>query len=160
MQVGEDYSFRETAVRAREAGLTKVSDVALMKRLRRAGGWFRWMCVCRLQERGWEAPEPGGWRIRLLDGTLGKGPGPGGRSWRVHYSLVIPGLECDYVELTPPDAAGSPHRAISELHTQPTLSFASPCRFIPALSRRKRLPPRQAEAPFDTPFPRVARMAY
>jgi hypothetical protein len=105
MQVGEGYSFRETAARARVAGLADVSDVAVMKRLRHAGGWFHWMCVCLLRERGWELPEPGHWRIRLLDGTLVKGPGPGGRSWRVHYSLVIPGLECDYVELTPTKGA-------------------------------------------------------
>jgi hypothetical protein len=59
------------------------------------------MCTQLLWERAWELPEPGQWKVRILDGTLVKGPGPGGRSWRVHYSLGIPTLECDYLELTP-----------------------------------------------------------
>ena len=36
-------SLRETAVRADAGGLIKVSDVALLGRLRGSGEWFRWM---------------------------------------------------------------------------------------------------------------------
>lgn len=93
--------MRETAVRATQTGIAQVSDVAVLDRMRKAAGWFRWICNRLLEERRWELPEPGGWRVRILDGTLVKGPGAGGRSWRIHYSLVVPGLECDYVELTP-----------------------------------------------------------
>ncbi len=101
LHVGLGYSLRETAVRATQAGIAQVSDVAVLDRMRKAAGWFRWICNRLLEERRWELPEPGGWRVRILDGTLVKGPGAGGRSWRIHYSLVVPGLECDYVELTP-----------------------------------------------------------
>ncbi len=101
MHVGLGYSLRETAVRAKAAGLATVSDVAVLKRLRKAAEWFRWICIRLLGDRGWELPEPAQWKVRILDGTLVKGPGPGGRSWRVHYSMVLPGLECDWVELTP-----------------------------------------------------------
>ena len=38
---GQGYSLRETAVRARAAEVATVSDVALLKRLRRAEGWLR-----------------------------------------------------------------------------------------------------------------------
>ena len=101
LHVGLGYSLRETAVRATQAGLAAVSDVAVLDRMRKAAGWFRWMCNRLLEERRWELPEPGGWKVRILDGTLVKGPGAGARSWRIHYSLIIPGLECDYLELTP-----------------------------------------------------------
>jgi hypothetical protein len=36
-------SLRETAVRAAQGNLAKVSDVALLKVLRRCQEWFRWM---------------------------------------------------------------------------------------------------------------------
>src|SRR4029434_448763 len=36
-------SLRETGARAALGGLAKVSDVALLKRLRACGEWFRWM---------------------------------------------------------------------------------------------------------------------
>lgn len=101
LHVGLGYSLRETAVRATQAGLATVSDVAVLDRMRKAAGWFRWICNRLLEEKRWELPEPGGWKVRLLDGTLVKGPGAGARSWRIHYSLIVPGLECDYLELTP-----------------------------------------------------------
>ncbi len=101
LHVGLGYSLRETAVRATQAGLATVSDVAVLDRMRKAAGWFRWICNRLLEEKRWELPEPGGWKVRILDGTLVKGPGAGARSWRIHYSLIVPGLECDYLELTP-----------------------------------------------------------
>jgi Transposase DDE domain len=100
LHVGLGYSLRETAVRATQTGLARVSDVAVLDRMRKAGAWFRWICNRLLEEKRWELPEPGGWKVRILDGTLVKGPGAGGRSWRIHYSLIVPGLECDYLELT------------------------------------------------------------
>jgi hypothetical protein len=100
LHVGLGYSLRETAVRATQAGLATVSDVAVLDRMRKAAGWFRWICNRLLEEKRWELPEPGGWKVRILDGTLVKGPGAGARSWRIHYSLIVPGLECDYLELT------------------------------------------------------------
>jgi hypothetical protein len=43
IHLAEGCSLRETAVRAAEGQLVKVSDVALLKRLRVSGEWFRWM---------------------------------------------------------------------------------------------------------------------
>jgi hypothetical protein len=45
LHVGKGYSLRETAVRAKKAGLTEISDVGLLKRLRRSEAWLRWLCV-------------------------------------------------------------------------------------------------------------------
>jgi len=101
IHVGVGHSLRETAVRAAQSGLAELSDVAVLERVRKAAGWFRWMCSRLLEERRWELPPSGRWQVRILDGTLVKGPGAGGRSWRIHYSLKVPSLECDYLELTP-----------------------------------------------------------
>jgi hypothetical protein len=101
LHVGKGYSLRETAVRARAAGLAKVSDVALLKRLRKAEGWLQWLCAQLVAESEWELPaETRGRNVRCLDGTLVKEPGSHGDLWRIHYSLQIPSLICDQVAIT------------------------------------------------------------
>ena len=44
IHLSDGCSLRETAVRARAGQLVNVSDVALLKRLRKCGPWFGWMC--------------------------------------------------------------------------------------------------------------------
>lgn len=101
MHVGKGYALRETAVRAKAAGLAEVSDVAVMKRLRKVEAWWRWLCVRLLEESNWELPaESRGWNVRAVDGTLVKQPGRKGSLWRIHYSFRIPDLVCDQFELT------------------------------------------------------------
>jgi len=108
LHVGKGYSLRETAVKAKQGGLADVSDVALLNRLRKAEHWWRQMCVALLAERGLQmGGDPHGWNVRLLDGTLVKEPGKTGSSWRVHFSLRVPSLECDYLELTPVKGRGT-----------------------------------------------------
>lgn len=111
LHVGKGYSLRETVVRAKAAGIAAVSDVALLKRLRKAEGWLRGLCVSLLEESGWEIPvETHGYNIRALDGTLVKEPGRSGSLWRIHYSVRIPSLVCDHFELTPVRGAGTGER--------------------------------------------------
>ena len=43
-------SLRETAVRAAEGNLAQVSDVALLKALRRCQEWFRWLAQGLMQQ--------------------------------------------------------------------------------------------------------------
>lgn len=101
LHVGKGYSLRETVVRAKLLGLADISDVALLKRLRRAGDWLQWLCTGLFESSGWEMPaEARGYNLRAVDGTLVKQPGPKGALWRVHYSLRIPSLECDYFDIT------------------------------------------------------------
>jgi hypothetical protein len=108
LHVGRGYSLRESAVRARQAGLADISDVAILKRLRKAGEWWRQLCVALLRESGFAIrTEMRGWKVRAMDGTLIKEPGPGGGLWRVHYSLLLPELECDHLELTPLKGPGT-----------------------------------------------------
>ena len=108
LHVGKGYSLRETVVRAKAVGMAQVSDVALMRRLQKAEEWLRRLCVSLLQESGWELPaEVRGYNVRALDGTLVKEPGRSGSLWRIHYSLRIPSLVCDHLELTSVKGAGT-----------------------------------------------------
>ena len=45
-------------------------------------------------------PLPKRWRVRVLDGTLVKEPGRTGSQWRIHYSLELPSMLCDHLEVT------------------------------------------------------------
>lgn len=107
MHLGSGFSLRETAVRARQAGLADLSDVALLKRLRKAKGWLRELCLGLFAERGLQGPAPQGTRLRLMDATVVKEPGQTGSQWRIHYSLQWPALRCDYFKLTPTVGKGT-----------------------------------------------------
>jgi hypothetical protein len=93
--------------RASLHGLPKLSDVALLKRLRNSAEWLRWMCAAMLKEqtadRSWRWL-PKGYRLRVVDSTTVEEPGATGTDWRVHYSLELPGLFCDDMEVS--DAHG------------------------------------------------------
>lgn len=97
-------SLRETAVRADAGGLAKVSDVALLGRLRGCGEWFRWM-VEQMSHRLSTATEEvlPGKRVRLVDATVVCEPGATGSTWRIHYMIDLSTLACEQVEVTLPD---------------------------------------------------------
>lgn len=97
-------SLRETAVRATQGGQARVSDVALLKRLKACGEWFRWMASGLMRQ--YVSPQPQalfpGLRVRLIDGSSVSEPGATGSSWRLHYSVCLPALQCDEVHVTEP----------------------------------------------------------
>jgi hypothetical protein len=96
-------SLVQTALRAQEQGVGKLSAVALFKRLRRSAAFLQRLAVHLLEQlQQCAAPVrwPGGYRFRLIDATTVTEPGPKGRTWRVHYSLRLPALDCDHFELT------------------------------------------------------------
>jgi hypothetical protein len=95
------YSLRETVVRAREAHLAQLSDVALLKRLRKSEEWLYELCRSLFEEANLASGQPAlGRRIRLVDATHVKEPGKTGSVWRIHYSLGWPSLRCDYFKLS------------------------------------------------------------
>ena len=119
LHVAQGYSLRETVVRAKAAGLASVSDVALLKRLRSAELWLRSLCLLLLEEDGVQAPPvPEGWRVRALDASLVKEPGRTGSQWRLHYSLQLPSLVCDHLEVTAVKGKGVGER-LNRFPTQP-----------------------------------------
>ncbi len=102
MHTATGLSLRQTVVRAREQNIADISDVALLKRLRSSEAWLRSLTaqmidfedagiIRRLSQRR---------RIRVVDATTVEEQGGAGTDWRVHYTLSLPDLSCDFFELT------------------------------------------------------------
>jgi len=92
-------SLAETSVRARQSGLCQMSAVALFKRLRAAEGWLRWLAQHVRATRF--VPTVGtGRRLRAVDATMISEPGSTGTDWKIHYSVNLGDLQCDFFELT------------------------------------------------------------
>lgn len=98
LHVGEGCSLAETAVRARQLGVT-VSAVAVFKRLRASEQWLRWLAEQMRGQQRFALPSQGR-VVRLVDGTSVSEPGSTGTDWRVHYTLNLANLQCDHFELT------------------------------------------------------------
>jgi len=101
MHLAQGYSLKETAVRVRAGGLADISSVGIYKRLRVSGEWLRWMAEGLLRKQV-EMPERPGdrLRVRLVDTTTVTEPGSTGSEWRIHYSLQLKPLRCDYFRVT------------------------------------------------------------
>ena len=101
LHVAGGLSLRQTVVRAEALGWAKLSDVALLKRLRASAGWLESLCWGLWQSGEWpEGLAAKGRRWRIVDATTIQEPGASGIDWRVHYVVQIPSLVCDYVSVT------------------------------------------------------------
>jgi hypothetical protein len=107
LHLGSGYSLRETAVRAQRGQLAELSDVALLKRLRKSKEWFHQLCCALFSERKIETSNSIKTPLRLIDATVVKEPGKTGSLWRVHYSFQWPTLRCDYFKITATEGKGS-----------------------------------------------------
>lgn len=91
-------SLRETAFRARVAGLTEVSDVALLERLRGCGEWFRWM-VEKMSRRLSPTTQDVGRRVRLADTSVVRELGATGSTWQIQYMIDLSTLACEQLQV-------------------------------------------------------------
>jgi Transposase DDE domain len=106
LHVAGGLSLEQAVMRAREHKLVNISAVGLFKRLRSSGSWLVWLTeqLVKTLSEDWNDAL---WKrrpIRVLDATDIQEPGPTGTDWRLHYSLRLPQLSCDFLELT--DAHG------------------------------------------------------
>ena len=106
LHVAGGLSLEQAVVRAREHKLVNISAVGLFKRLRTSGAWLVWLTeqLVKKLSSDWDEALWKGRPIRVLDATTIEEPGPTGTDWRLHYSLRLPQLSCDFLELT--DAHG------------------------------------------------------
>lgn len=95
----EGCSLVETSVRARRAGLSNLSSVALFKRLQAAEEWLRWLAAEERTLLTQSAPAFSR-RLRAVDATVVSEPGSTGTDWRIHYAINLMDLQCDFFELT------------------------------------------------------------
>ena len=102
LHVAGGLSLEQAVVRAAENKLVKISAVGLFKRLRSAGPWLSWLTseLVKSLSKDWDDALWKGRPIRVLDATDIEEPGPTGTDWRLHYSLRLPQLSCDFLELT------------------------------------------------------------
>lgn len=103
MHVAGGLSLEQTVVRARELGWLRISAVALFKRLKRARSWLEeltsYLLAAQRRRLGqWKCPF--GYRLRVIDATDIQEPGSTGTDLRLHYSIRMPELVCDYCEVT------------------------------------------------------------
>ena len=107
LHLGCGFSMRETVVHAKQAKLAELSDVALLKRLRKSKEWLYQLCCALFAERGIPAAAAASPQLRLMDSTVVKEPGQTGSNWRIHYSLRWPSLECDFFKVTATEGKGT-----------------------------------------------------
>ena len=107
LHLGCGHSLRETAVRARQASLANLSDVALLKRLRKSRDWLHALCVELFREHGIAVSAGTGLQIRAFDTTTVKEPGRTGSRWRLCYSVSLPSLGCDFFRVTAAKGTGT-----------------------------------------------------
>ena len=102
MHTATGLSLRQTVVRARQRSIADISDVALLKRLRASEPWLRALTakMTDLDETGVVQQLSARRRVRAVDATTVEEQGGAGTDWRVHYTLRLPDLSCDFFELT------------------------------------------------------------
>lgn len=98
--VAQGGGLRQTVAQAQLAGLTSMSSVALFKRLRSSGPWLTWIAAALSERIREQVQTPLGLRPRIVDSTTLQGPGSQGTGWRLHYTLDLQSLSCDWHELT------------------------------------------------------------
>ena len=100
LHTGLGYSLRETALWAKGAHLANLSSVALRNRVKKSAGWLHELCIRLFEEQRLAALPKGASQVRAVDAATVKAPGRSGSQWRVHYSVSLPSLACDFFRLT------------------------------------------------------------
>lgn len=59
------------------------------------------------RERGIQIDKRENFHLHLFDATTVKEPGKTGSLWRIHYSIEVPSLSCDFFKLTGTEGEGS-----------------------------------------------------
>jgi hypothetical protein len=93
------FSLRQTAAWAEAADIASLSDVALLKRFRRAPDWLGHLLGVKLAERVTALPVKAK-RLRLVDATTVSAPGSSGTDWRVHLDYDLGALAISEIQLT------------------------------------------------------------
>ena len=94
--------LRLTSAWASSSGLADLSNVALLKRLRKCGAWMEHLVSALLSDG--QKPAAEGRRLRLLDGTTvpkaGRDAKKNSGLWRLHCAFDLPAERFSFIELT------------------------------------------------------------
>jgi hypothetical protein len=103
-----DLSLRSVAVWATTHGIARMSDVAVLNRLRQGEAFFAAVFAAMLSRQIWAPPTkvlP--WRVRIVDASTVSAPGAENADWRLHVGYDAARGVVDRVELT--DGHGGEH---------------------------------------------------
>lgn len=114
MHVAGGLSLEQTAARAKARALVTLNAMALHKRLCASHQWLQALTLHLIEGIQPFLPQPDLWntpyRVRILDATDIQESGSTGTDWRIHYSLRLPQMCCDFFELTDTHGAESLRR--------------------------------------------------
>ena len=115
LHIAGGLSLEQAVARAEARHLVKLNAMALHKRLCASHRWLQALTAHLLAGlRPFLSESPENWdtrfQVRILDATDIREPGSTGTDWRLHYSLRLPQLCCDFLELTDPQGAESLRR--------------------------------------------------
>lgn len=103
MHVATGLSLQQAVARAQVQGIATISDVGLLKRLRRSEKWLRELAGDMFKSSRFSScsvESPAGRRLRAVDATTVEEPGATGTDWRVHYCISLPDMRCDFYQIT------------------------------------------------------------
>jgi hypothetical protein len=102
LHVGGGLSLKQSVARAQAQGLATASGVALLKRLRGSERWLRELGRLMFRSSRFVRPAhlPAGRRLRAVDATTVEEPGSTGTDYRVHWSVGLLDLRCDFFAVT------------------------------------------------------------
>ena len=92
-------SLRQTAAWAESAGIVSISDVALLKRLRKSSSWLGHLVATKLAARSGSRPRSP-LQLVLVDASTVNAPGNTGIDWRVHLGFDLGNFQIRDITLT------------------------------------------------------------
>lgn len=92
-------SLRQTAAWAESAGVASISDVALLKRLRKSTSWLGHLIATKLAARSGSRPQAA-LRLVLVDASTVNAPGNTSIDWRIHLGFDLATFQIRDVRLT------------------------------------------------------------
>jgi hypothetical protein len=98
-------TLRSSVAQLRKAKIVALTDEAFRQRLRASADWLAWVAQRLARRHQRRTPDLRGLRPRAIDSTTIQNPSSQGTQWRLHYTLDLLTLDCDWHQLT--DAHGS-----------------------------------------------------
>jgi len=98
-----NFSLKTTVVKAEEANICQINHTDLFKRLKSSWEWLRWLAhetYKSLNIYNDLSNYTKSYHLRVVDSTTVSKPGSKGTDWRIHYSINLNNLNCDYFEVT------------------------------------------------------------